>query len=169
MRTSCSVWKGMAAGLAGGLAASWSMNQFQELLSKAQNSSHDGTQESEQHSREEPATVKAAEQVSRSAFHHELADREKAPAGEAVHYTMGAVSGAVYGALANAVPATATGYGLSFGTALWILADEAAVPGLGLSKSPSETPKSSHLTAWMSHLVYGFTTDVIRRTIVRLF
>lgn len=67
MRTFCSIWKSMAAGLTGGLAGSWTMNQFQELLSKAQNSSRDGSQKSEQHSRDEPATVKAAEEVARRA------------------------------------------------------------------------------------------------------
>ncbi len=32
---STDVWKGLAAGLVGGLIASWTMNQFQALLSKA--------------------------------------------------------------------------------------------------------------------------------------
>ncbi len=170
MHTSRSVWKGMAAGLAGGVAASWAMDQFQELLSKAQSSqsrSGNGNQGSQQH-QEEPATVKAAERVSRAAFDHELTPAEKKPAGQAAHYAMGAVSGAVYGAVAEFAPATTTGFGLTFGTALWLVADEAAVPALGLSKPSVQSPASTHASAWASHLVYGVTTDAIRRAVMHI-
>jgi len=42
-----------------------------------------------------------------------------------------------------------------------------AVPAEGLGKKPGQTPPSKHAYALSSHLVYGFTTEVVR-SIVRL-
>jgi uncharacterized membrane protein YagU involved in acid resistance len=157
-----SVWKGLAAGAAAGVIGSWAMNRFQSLLSRASSSGQDQQQQSS----DEPATVKAAVEVSRRVLHQELADSEKETAGEIAHYAMGVVSGAVYGAAAAAVPAASAGLGLAFGTALWLIADETMVPALGLSKGPMDYPVSSHASAWASHLVYGVSTDLVRRLLL---
>jgi len=53
--------------------------------------------------------------------------------------------------------------GLFLGAALFGIADEVAVPALGLSGKPSEFPLSSHLYGLASHLVYGVTTEITRR------
>jgi hypothetical protein len=39
------------------------------------------------------------------------------------------------------------------------------VPALGLSKSSEEYPLSIHAYALTSHLVYGLTTEVVRRAV----
>lgn len=163
------VWKGVLAGLAGGLVASWAMNQFQaavpaetfkRLLGETDDtdsSSDDGQSESE------PATVQAAEAISEGAFGHELTKQEKKTAGPAVHFALGTTMGGVYGALAEVAPSVTVGGGLPFGTVFWLVADEAAVPALGLSAPPTEHPPSTHLYALTSHLVYGLTADLVRR------
>ena len=110
----------------------------------------------------EPATVKAAEFVSEKIFGHQLAKGEKKIAGDAVHYATGAASGAVYGVAAELVPEVAIAAGLPFGTAVWLVVDEAAVPLLGLAKGPTEYPLSTHLYALASHFVYGISTEVVR-------
>ena len=89
--------------------------------------------------------------------------REKEIAGPAVHYAFGATMGAMYGVLAEVAPAVSAGWGMPFGTALWLAADEVAVPALGLSKSPTEYPASTHASALASHLVYGLSVDLVRR------
>ena len=180
------VLKGLAAGLVGGLVASFVMNEFQALWGKVSesikelqgdNSSGQSGQQSQggkqssgggrpsQDGEQEPATVKAAEAISEGVFGHELTKEEKPAAGEAVHYAMGGGSGAIYGALAELAPAVTVGAGLPFGTAVWLLADEAAVPALGLSKAPTEYPLSTHVYALVSHFVYGLTTDIVRRAV----
>ena len=53
--------------------------------------------------------------------------------------------------------------GLTFGAGLFALADEVAVPALGLSGKPNESPFSSHLYGLVSHLVYGISTDIATR------
>lgn len=169
-RRSGTTWKGAVAGIVGGFAASWVMNQFQyavpattfqRLLGENDDAESSGGGSSES----EPATVQAAEAVSEGVFGHELTKQEKKTAGPAVHYAFGSSVGGVYGALAEVAPSVTVASGLPFGTAFWLVADEAAVPALGLSGPPTEHPPSTHLYALTSHLVFGLTTELVRRTL----
>lgn len=164
-----STWKGAVAGLAGGLAASWIMNQFQSavpaeafrrLLGEDDTEASGGGQNAP-----EPATVQTAEAISEGVLGHELSKREKKAAGPAVHYAFGTSVGGVYGALAEVAPSVTGASGLPFGTVFWLVADEGAVPALGLSGPPTEHPPSTHLYALTSHLVYGLTVEFVRRTL----
>jgi hypothetical protein len=163
------LWKGLAAGVIGGLAASFVMEQFQALwtkLAEGDKSQKSGQQQASSSSEEdEPANEKAAEAISESLFDHELAKDEKKVAGEAVHYAMGATSGAIYGAMTEVFPEVAVSKGLPFGAAVWLIADDVLVPALGLSKPPTAYPASTHIYALASHLVYGLTTDLVRRSV----
>lgn len=164
------VWKGMAAGLVGGLVASWTMNQFQSLLSKLAKSRQQETQPEQQQSQsdmDKPATLKTAEKLAHAVLHRELRPDEEKIAEPLVHYLYGTAWGGIYGALAEAEPITAKTVGLPFGAALWLAGDEIAVPAFGLSKGPTEYPISSHLQALGSHLVYGVTTDLVRRAMLK--
>ena len=160
------IWKGVAAGAIGGLAASWVMEEFQYAWIKVANArkQQNGTSHS-QTSDDEPSTVKAAELVSKNVFGHELSESEKKVGANAVHYATGGASGAVYGAAAEMIPGVTSGGGLPFGTAIWLAVDEGAVPLLGLSKGPTKYPLSTHVYALASHFVYGVTTEVVRRTL----
>jgi uncharacterized membrane protein YagU involved in acid resistance len=62
-------------------------------------------------------------------------------------------------------PSTTAAWGLPFGAAVWLGADEVAVPAFGLSKAPMEYPASTHASALAAHLVYGLTVDVVRRAV----
>ena len=168
------VLKGLVAGLAGGLVASWTMNQFQALWTKVAesvepsqggSSSAKGGEGGEQQSggEQDDATVKAASAISEGIFDHRLTKSEKKIAGPAVHYAFGASVGGLYGAVAELAPEVSAGVGLPFGAAFWLVADETAVPLLGLSKAPTEYPLGTHVYALMSHFVYGLTTEVVRR------
>jgi Protein of unknown function (DUF1440) len=160
------ILKGVAAGAIGGLAASWVMDEFQSAWIKISSA---GTQQNgnddSQKSNDEPATVKAAELVSKNVFGHELSVSEKKVGANAVHYATGGTSGAVYGAAAELIPDVTNGGGLPFGTAIWLAVDEGAVPLLGLSKGPTQYPISTHVYALASHFVYGVTTEVVRRAL----
>src|SRR5215211_27344 len=100
------VWKGLVAGLAGGLIASWAMNQFQAAWTRAaagfekphgaqamQPSEGPNPNEfphqanpPEQKQEQDDATVKTAKAISEGIFGHKLTKSEKKPAGAAVHY-----------------------------------------------------------------------------------
>jgi uncharacterized protein DUF1440 len=172
------VLKGLAAGAIGGLVASWVMEEFQAAWMKVSrrmqqngsdrtSSANDEKQSQSGEEEQEPATVKAAEMVSENIFGHHLAKDEKKLAGDAVHYTTGGASGAVYGVAAELIPEVTAGAGLPFGTAVWLVVDETAVPLLGLSKAPTAYPVSTHVYALASHFVYGLTTEVVRRGLRR--
>jgi Predicted periplasmic/secreted protein len=157
------VVKGALAGLIGGLIASFVMEQFQSLVMSASQS--EKKQEKQEGKKEEPANEKAAMAVSENVFDHYLTKEEKSTAGEAMHYAMGGTSGMIFGAASELMPETAIGAGLPFGTAVWLVADDLIVPALGLSKPVSDVPLSQHAYALSSHLVYGLTTDIVRRGI----
>ena len=201
------VWKGLVAGLAGGLVASWTMNQFQaawtrmaegfekphgaqsmqpsegpnpndevldlsEALGESKDQAeggHPGGQSREQSSEEkehqDDATVETAKVISRNIFGHELTESEKKPAGAAVHYAFGTATGGLYGAMAEVAPQVTAGAGIPFGAVFWAVADEAAVPALGLAKGPTAYPLSTHVYALASHLVYGLTAELSRRAV----
>lgn len=172
------VWKGLVAGLAGGLVASWTMNQFQAAWmrmaggsekphgAQSLQPSHGSTGDQGQDAKEQDdATVETAKVISKNVFGHELQESEKKPAGAAVHYAFGTATGGLYGALAEVTPQVTTGAGIPFGAAFWLIADEISVPILGLSKGPTEYPVSTHVYALASHLVYGVTAEFSRRAV----
>ncbi|HKP73658.1 MAG TPA: DUF1440 domain-containing protein [Pyrinomonadaceae bacterium] len=177
------VWKGLAAGIVGGLVASAVMNQFQALWSKlmaGEERSH-GAQslqqgmprqgigrELQEQGVDEPqdtAPARLANAISVGVSGRELSGGEKESAGTVFHYAMGTTSGALYGAVAEFVPGVKAGAGLPFGAAVWLAVDEGLVPAVGLSKSSPEYPLSIHAYAFASHLVYGLTTEVVRRAV----
>ena len=171
------VWKGLAAGLVGGLVASWTMNRFQDAWSKLaeefgpseeESPARDGggeSQEAQGGGEEEDATVKTASAISEGIFDHKLTKSEKKFAGPAVHYAFGTAVGGLYGAVAELAPEVTSGAGLPFGAVFWLVADETAVPLLGLSKGPTEYPIGTHAYALASHFVYGLTAEAVRRAV----
>ncbi len=157
--------KGLFAGIAGGLLASFLMEQFQAVWSKAAEEFKASDDKQESSAQKEPATVKAAKAISEGLTRKKLSADRKVVAGEAVHYAMGAVSGAIYGLAAELSPLATAGDGLAFGASVWLAADNAIVPALGFANPPLRTPASTHIYALASHLVYGFVTEAVRRAI----
>jgi putative membrane protein len=173
------VWKGLVAGMIGGLFGSWMMDEYQVALQKVSESwkANDPRKRAAKHPEEsqlsadngslqgqdEEATVKMAELLSEKLLHRNLSPDEKKKAGLLVHYGYGALAGGLYGAAAEIVPAVKKANGTLYGTALFFGGDEIAVPALGLSRSAVEYPLSVHANALASHLVYGFGTELGRR------
>jgi|SRR6266568_9506064 len=164
---------GILAGIAGGLVASWVMNEFIEdvgpTLKRAVEGSQDGSPQKESHRDDPPtedATMKTADAVVSAVTggrHLSLEGKEKG--GPIVHYAFGAIMGGCYGAIAEALPATTAGFGAAFGTTLFVGADFIAVPALNLSQSSEDEPISSLATPFAAHLVYGLTTEAVRRVV----
>lgn len=177
------VAKGMVAGMVGGFVASLVMNQFQQALQKLMEGEERGhgaqsmQQGAPRHgagemlrergvdSSDDDAAERTASAISVGVFDRALTESEKETAGTAVHYAFGTGTGALYGAAVELAPALTAGAGVPFGAAVWLAADEGLVPLLGLSKSPTEYPLSTHLYALASHFVYGLTTELVRRAV----
>jgi len=162
--------KGLFAGLVGGLIGTIVMTEFQNgwsAASKALNNGkaggNSGAQEQQAEQEKEDATMKAAGKIA-ELMGHQLSHEQKKKLGPLVHYSFGTLQGAVYGGITEMAGDSGSLLpGLIFGAALFLAADEAAVPALGLSGKPAEYPLSSHLYGLASHLVYGLSADIARR------
>jgi putative membrane protein len=164
-----SAWKGLVAGVVGGLVASWVMDRFQYWWLSFGEGDELRLQQTpiEEDNQNEPATVKTASIISEGVFSHTLTVKEKEIAGSLVHYAVGTTAGAVYGIAAECEPRVTTLVGIPFGTAFWMVVDEGALPLLGLAKGPAAYPVSTHAYALASHLVFGLTAEVVRQTVRR--
>lgn len=189
------LWKGIVAGSVAGLAGTLAMTQFQNLWSKAsekmkaknESASGSGTSvqesadqnsqsqkppnqkfESQKLQNNEDATMKAAGKLAEITG-RTLTHEQKKKLGPIVHYAFGAGMGTVYGMIIEAGPRNVRRHdllsGIGLGSVLFAGADEIAVPALGLSGKPWESPMSSHLYALASHMVYGVTTGAVRRAV----
>jgi hypothetical protein len=174
--------RGLLAGVAGGLVASWMMNVFMEgagpKITEAVESmstekqgqagekreGQSGQDKDEEDAPQEDATMKTADAVvSTVTGGRHLSFEQKKKGGPVVHYAFGALMGGLYGALAEYSSGVRAGFGTAFGGALFAGADLVAVPALKLSGSPADAPPSSLATPLAAHLVYGMTTEGVRR------
>ena len=163
-----SLTRGILAGAAGGLAASWVMNVFmagpgQKLQLAATGVPEDAPNKEQHEEPKEDATMKTADAiVSAATGGHHLTWSQKKRGGPIVHYTFGACVGAFYGGLAEYYRGATVGFGTTFGGVLFGVADMLAVPALDLSSSKNSSV-SSLASPFAGHVVYGVTTEVVRR------
>jgi uncharacterized membrane protein YeaQ/YmgE (transglycosylase-associated protein family) len=147
------------AGAAAGVLAVWVMDRFDWFAYN-----HEPEEARQQTSSARPDGMDPA---------HIVADKvagvvgkevsQPSPAGIAVHYSIGIMPGALYGAVHDRFPAIGTGRGSLFGLGLFLLQDEGLNALAGLSGKPQEYPWQAHARGLMAHLVYGTVTDAALR------
>jgi putative membrane protein len=158
---------GALAGAMGGLAGTWAMSEAQRMWTHAvdgqapdsaagKHDARDWQERSEgQNSNEIAAQAAATTTLGRRL------DRDELAVGAALmHYSFGTAAGALYGVFAARRPRHASG--LAFGLAVWLLADEIAMPLLGLSDSTLRRPAEKRLQSIAAHIVFGMTTELTR-------
>jgi putative membrane protein len=161
--------RGVVAGVVGGLVASWIMNEFmagpgEKLQQSLQSSEQNEREAIEEEAPKEDATMKTADAVVSTVTggrHLSWGARQKA--GPVVHYAFGGLMGGLYGGLAEIWPAARSGFGTTFGSALFTGADLIGVPVLRLGPSPDEQPASALASPLAAHIVYGLSTELVRR------
>lgn len=161
--------RGVLAGVAGGLVAAWAMNVWSEgpgVSLTEQLETPEEQKAAAAQSDGEDATMKAADALNAQATGGQhLTHDERAADGPKVHYAFGAIMGGLYGGLAEYAPFVRSGFGTVYGSALFAGGDLLAVPALGLSKPLSAYPPASYASPFASHLVYGATTELVRRMV----
>ncbi len=161
--------RGVLAGLAGGLAAAWVMNEFSGTVGKKISDALETPAEKRllaKQSDGEDATMRAADKIVETVTGgRHLTHEQREVGGPIVHYTMGALTGVVYGALAEYSTAARSGFGTTFGSLLFASADVFGVPALHLGLWPDEYPVSSWVSPFAAHLIYGATTELVRRVV----
>lgn len=166
-----SAWKGIVAGIAGGMAGAYTMGLFANLCTKASEKMNDPNRHKKLQRAAADAhesTAKAADKLLRPVLGRRLTYSEKDTAKPIVHYAFGTSVGALYGATAEYVPVTKSLAGVPFGAAVFVGAHSLALPALHLTKSNREYPLTLHATEFGSHLVYGVTLEGVRRLVRRL-
>lgn len=162
---------GVLAGVAGGLAASWVMNEFmagpgKKLQHALQNSAEKREEQAHSGEPKEDATMKVADAVVNTATggrHLSWAGKQKG--GPVVHYAFGALMGGIYGGLAEYSSDVTAGFGTAFGGILFSGADLLAVPALHLGPPPTTQSASAMASPFAAHIVYGTTTELVRRVV----
>jgi hypothetical protein len=158
----------MLAGALGGGAGTWAMNYAQRWWTRAMGDApqsaagkHDAREWQE---REEGrnANELAAQLLAGPLLGRRLTRDELAIAAMLVHYGFGAAVGALYGAWVERSGRDRFRSGLGIGTALWVGADEIAMPLLGLSQPTTRRPVEMHMQSFAAHVVYGVVAERVR-------
>jgi uncharacterized membrane protein YagU involved in acid resistance len=102
------------------------------------------------------AAKKAAEATGTDLSEEQVYDR-----GQVIHYAIGMLPGALYGALRDRREGVGTWRGLAYGLALFLIADELLNPLLGLTSGPTRYPWQTHARGLIGHLVLGGVTDTV--------
>ena len=161
--------RGVLAGMAGGLVAAWAMNEFAATEGQKISDAVETPAEKrllDMQSDGEDATMKAADKIVETVTGGQhLTHEQREIGGPIVHYSMGALMGGLYGALAEYSPGARSGFGTMFGGLLFASADVFGVPAMGLGRWPDQYPVSSLANPLASHLVYGATTELVRRLV----
>jgi uncharacterized membrane protein YagU involved in acid resistance len=155
--------EGAIVGLVGGFVGTFFMTQCQSMLSSLISGRSSTPQREPGRRQDMPATELMADEVSQAVQGEPVSDEYKPLAGQIVHYTFGALVGGAYGALSKRLPQVRMGSGVPFGLAVWLLADELALPILKLTPPPQQHALSRHLYPFTSHVVFGLATHAATR------
>ena len=97
-----------------------------------------------------------------------LSPQQQWRAGKSVHYAIGIMPGAAYGALRNHVEGLGAGRGLIYGLGLFLLMDEGVAPAMGWASGPTKYPWQAHARGLATHLALGAVTDAAFDVLDRL-
>ena len=98
---------------------------------------------------------------------HPLSASQESLATQVFHWGTGSLLGAAYGLAAEFYPPVTVGAGVGFGMAVLLGTHESILPLLGLDKPPLQQPLREHTSELLTHSLYGFTTEMVRRWLMR--
>lgn len=101
-----------------------------------------------------------AERLAKGVAKQPLAKKDKAIAGEAVHWSYGAAWGAFFGVMQSTLRLPHLVHGTAFGVLVGIVADT-VMPRLRLQNPPSRNPMEVNVMHMAAHLVFGWTTAIV--------
>lgn len=166
-----SAWKGILAGVAGGLAGAYTMGLFANLCGKASEKMNDPKRHKDLQraaADAQESTAKAADRILHPVLGRHLHYREREAAKPLVHYAFGSAVGGLYGVAAEYAPTTRWLAGAPFGVAVFLGAHSMALPALHLARKNRDYPLALHATEFGSHLVYGVTAEGVRGLVRRI-
>jgi putative membrane protein len=145
-----SILKGALAGLVGGIAGSGAKVVAEKIYPPRA-------------AGQTPPPVLLAER----AAGHPLSEDQKRLALNGIHWTFGAIAGAVYGAAVEVEPKAGAWRGAAFGLGLNKLTHESMLPKMGLVEATVRQRTQERQSEWVTHVVYGVATEAVRRLVRR--
>lgn len=162
-------WKGLAAGLAGGVAGTLAMGAFHAVAAaaarrrtqRAEGNGQPWIQAEPELAPDQPdqpeAVVAQPSDTALSEVH--------ARGALAVRYGLGTSFGALYGLACEWHRDLGFAGGAPLGAAVMLLTDEVALPVARLAPPPQRVPRGAHIEALASHVVYGVVCEATRRRV----
>lgn len=167
--------KAVFAGLLGGLAGAWAMSCFSDGWERAAELARGSETKSRRRKAPPPlmhasqqewdSTVNTAVVVARQVLHRRLRRNQRELGAVVVHYAVGASMATGYAVLREFWPGARLAAGAFFGAALWLAAQEVAMPLLRLSGSPRQYSLPAQAQSLGEHVVYGCTTEIVLRVV----
>src|SRR5438270_135356 len=122
--------KAVAAGLLGGLAGAWAMDQFTRVWNNVvpQTQRDSSRRPPLPYSQQEwDSTSRSAAFIAKYAVGRNLTGNERRQGAQIVHFAVGAAGGALYGALLGRRNKCLISSGAWFGVVLWLVGEELAM------------------------------------------
>ena len=166
--------QGAIAGVAAGLAmdlfarAARSIGGGREAPGAAPGTHRDGrgAQPPQAKSRaEDDAAVRVGSAAYRLATGADPGRATRIRLGIATHYAFSAAAGVCYTLASDRYSALGTARGALYGSIVWIVADEMAMPAMSLSRGAADMTWGLLAYALCAHWVYGVTLDTVARVI----
>jgi uncharacterized membrane protein YagU involved in acid resistance len=148
---------GLVRGAIAGGAATWVMDQLTTGMMQGQ-ADEKTEQEEAARPRGQAPDLNLVDHLDRR-FELRLDENGKSRLALGIHYGLGIVPGALYGALRRRLPFIGAWRGLLFGLVLFLLNDEYLNAKLGLAGPPQEYPAETHTRGLLGHLALGAATD----------
>ncbi len=82
---------------------------------------------------------------------------------QTIHWAVGALAGAVYGAFVEMRPQAKAWGGVAFGLTVNKLTHRNILPKMGIEEPVQQQPMQKRQSEWVTHAVYGVVTEAVRR------
>lgn len=151
----------VALGAAAGAAATWLMGKVTTFLYA--NEDKQARQREDEVRGNRSAYEIAAEKAAGLAG-RQLTEDQRKKLGSAIHWAIGTTAGAFYAPMRRRLLGdkglgASLAAGAIFGTAVWLLLDEAGNTALGFTPAPDKFPWQAHARGLAGHLVLGLATE----------
>jgi predicted lipid-binding transport protein (Tim44 family) len=162
---------GLAAGILGGIVATWVLDKYQQGALEATRQAESAfdvdpvlSRRQEDQLRSQQRThAEAAERIAQSTFGKGLSRNQRRNAAPILHYAIGALAGGAYGFAVEILPVVRRGYGTGYSNLLFLGGSQAMLPWLNLGTRQKVPP--SHANGLSAAVIYGAVLETTRRVL----
>lgn len=161
---------GLAAGVIGGLIATWVLDKYQQGAVQATRRMEDAAnaepvlsrRQEDQLREQHRAHAETAQRIASSTIGKKLSRAQQRTAAPIVHYAAGALAGGAYGLAAEILPNVRRWYGMGYSKAIFLGGVEPLLPWLGLGSRQKAQITPAGLPA---PLIFGAVLETTRRVL----